>query len=52
MMWERARGVQRRAALEWLSQGTFNDARSGTFRADAAGQIQAQEPALPGGVVS
>ncbi|MFT5539420.1 MAG: pimeloyl-ACP methyl ester carboxylesterase [Alphaproteobacteria bacterium] len=48
MMWERARVVQRRAALEWLSHGTFNGACTGTFRADAAGQIQAQEPTLPG----
>jgi pimeloyl-ACP methyl ester carboxylesterase len=48
MMWERARAVQRRAALEWLSQGTFNEAHTGTFRADAAGQIKAQDPALPG----
>ena len=47
MMWERARHVQRRAALEWLDHGTFDGARTGTYRADEAGRITAREPVLP-----
>lgn len=47
MMWERARHVQRRAAQEWLDHGTFDGARTGTYRADDTGRITAGEPVLP-----
>lgn len=47
MMWERARHVQRRAALEWLEHGTLEGAAAGAFRADEDGRIAAAPPALP-----
>jgi len=47
MTWERGRHVQRAAALEWLSHGTLQGARTGTFRADEAGRVAPAEPRLP-----
>lgn len=47
MMWERGRHVLRRAALEWLAEGTLEGSRRTTFRADEEGRIAPAEPALP-----
>ncbi|MBT4007322.1 MAG: alpha/beta fold hydrolase [Rhodospirillales bacterium] len=41
MMWERARHIQRRTALEWLDHGTLEGNPSGKFRANEQGQIAA-----------
>ena len=38
--------MQRAAALEWLSHGTLQGARTGTFRADENGMVAPAEPKL------
>lgn len=47
MMWEAARHVQRRIALEWLDHGTLDGSRTGTFRASDEGAIVRAPPRLP-----